>query len=91
MHNLDADTIQTAKKKKEKDIKVGFWQMLKFSDNEKKLVVYCANRDDLFDHSCLYHNTFVLCLYVCSFCVSCIGFIFCLLFVQTIPYKRHRK
>ena len=40
-------------------------------------MVYCASRDGLFGHSCVYHDTFIVCLHVCFFCVFCVGFISC--------------
>ena len=43
------------------------------------MTVYCANRYGLFEHSCVYHATFVGYLHVCSFCVFCVWFISCLL------------
>ena len=57
------------------------------------MTVYCANRDGLFGHFCVYHNTVVSCLHVCSFCVFCVGFIFYLLCCWCLckPYKMHWK
>ena len=58
------------------------------------MTVYCINRSDLFMHSCMYHDTFVVWLHVRSFCVFCVEFISCLLRCWCLckfAMKKHRK
>ena len=57
------------------------------------MTVYCANRDSLFEHSFVYHDTLVVCLHVCYFDVFCVGFISYLLYCWCLckPCKRHWK